>query len=88
MNSEIFLLLSAESTHLIMKLDHVLKEHSIPARVIPLPTEIKASCGLSIKTDLKYLQEIHSICIEENIEISYFTGEKVGFKKTFIPLTF
>ncbi|MBC2855669.1 MAG: DUF3343 domain-containing protein [Cetobacterium sp.] len=85
---ETFLLLAAESTHLVMKVEKLLSENGIDARIIPLPTEIKASCGLSIKTDFQKIDLISSLLETNNISMEFYKGEKIGFKKTFTLLTF
>ncbi|WP_308009385.1 DUF3343 domain-containing protein [uncultured Fusobacterium sp.] len=53
MKEEKFLLFAAESTHLIIKSERLLKENGIECRIIPLPSEVKATCGLSIKTEFE-----------------------------------
>ena len=87
MNEE-FLLLAADSTHLIMKTEKVLLENQLDVRVIPLPTELHSSCGLSVKCELKDLEKIKSLLNKNEIEVSFYKGHKIGFKKEFYPLTF
>ncbi|MFR9019354.1 MAG: DUF3343 domain-containing protein, partial [Fusobacterium sp.] len=58
---EKFLILSAESTHLIIQLEKNLLGKNIPCRVIPLPTEISTNCGLSVRVETEYTDEIKKI---------------------------
>lgn len=91
MNTENFLILTIDSTHLVMKVEKILLEHNLDIRVIPLPGELKASCGLSIKGELTDGKRILSLLQENNIEeglYNFYACEKIGFKKKFIPLTF
>ncbi len=79
--NEKFLILSAESTHFIIQLEKNLLEKNIPCRVIPLPTEISANCGLAIRVEIDYIEEIKKIIIDENIKVTMSIIEKNGFKK-------
>lgn len=78
---EEFLLLAAHSTHLVMKTELILKENGIGCRVIPLPSEISASCGLSVKTELKNLEEVKKTLKEESLELELYKVKKIGLKK-------
>ena len=78
---EKFLVLSAESTHFIIQFEKNLLGKNIPCRIIPLPTEISANCGLSIKVDIEYMEKIKKILIEESIQITMSLVEKHGLKK-------
>lgn len=78
---EKFIIASADSTHLVMQLEKIFLENKINCRIIPLPTEISANCGLSIKLKLEDKDKIMNILKERNEEISIFYVEKNGFKK-------
>ncbi|MGL5049872.1 MAG: DUF3343 domain-containing protein [Fusobacteriaceae bacterium] len=78
---EDFLLLSANSTHVVMKCDGILKDAGIACRVIPLPSEVSASCGLSIKTELESLEKIRNILEMENLNLDFYKVKKMGIKK-------
>ena len=76
---EEFLLLAAESTHLVIKNEKLLKEAGIDCRIIPLPSQITASCGLSIRTDLKDIEKIKEILYNNEMEL--YLIKKSGLKK-------
>lgn len=76
---EEFLLLAAESTHLVIKNEKLLKESGVDCRIIPLPSQIKASCGLSIKADLKDIEKIKKILYNNKMEL--YLIKKSGLKK-------
>ena len=76
---EEFLLLAAESTHLVIKNEKLLKEVGVDCRIIPLPSQIKASCGLSIRADLKDIEKIKEILYNNAMEL--YLIKKSGLKK-------
>ena len=78
---EKFLILSAESTHLIIQLEKNLLGKNIPCRVIPLPTEISANCGLAVRVETEYTDEIKKIVEDEKIKVTVSLVEKHGLKK-------
>jgi hypothetical protein len=78
---EEFLLFAAESTQFIIKTEKILKENGIECRIIPLPKEIDASCGLAIRTELQNADRIQKIFNENKIELKRYKIEKMGFKK-------
>lgn len=79
---EKFIIASAESTHLVMQLEKLLLEAKINCRIIPLPTEISANCGLAIKLSLEDENAIRKILKVRDEEISVFYVKKNGFKKS------
>ncbi len=78
---EKFLILSAESTHLIIQLEKNLLGKNIPCRLIPLPTEISANCGLAVRVETEYTDEIKKIVEDEKIKVTISLVEKHGLKK-------
>lgn len=81
MKSEKFLLLVSDSTHFVMKLEKLLQNFEICCRIIPLPGEISAGCGLSIKVELSDIEKIAKILKDENIQVDRYLVEKVGLEK-------
>lgn len=81
MITENFILFAAESTNLVIQSEAFLKDNSIPCRVIPLPSEIKASCGLSIKIDETLLEKALELLKSKGIHMEIYSVEKVGLKK-------
>ena len=91
MNSDKFLIVTIDSTHLIMKIEKILLENNMNVRIIPLPTELNASCGFSIKADIEDAQKIETLLKENNIDrelYKFFICKKQGFKKEFSTYTF
>lgn len=81
MKTEKFLLLASDSTHFIMKLEKLLQNFEICCRIIPLPGEISAGCGLSVKIALDDMDKVNEILLKENIQINKYIVEKTGLKK-------
>lgn len=79
--SEVFLLLVSNSTHFIIKLEKILQNSQICCRIIPLPGEISAGCGLSIKCELSDKDKINQLLKENDIEVEQYLVRKDGFKK-------
>ena len=78
---ENFILFAAESTNQVIQSEALLKDNGIICRVIPLPSEIKASCGLSIKLDNEYAGKAEQILIANNQHMEIYEVEKFGLKK-------
>lgn len=79
--NEKFILLVSDSTHFVMKLEKLLQNFQICCRIIPLPSEISAGCGLALKVELTDLEKIDEILERENIEVEKYLVEKIGLKK-------
>lgn len=91
MKIEEFLVITIDSTHLVMKVEKELLDRKIEVRVIPLPGELKASCGLSIKANINDINGILSVLNDLNISsdvYSIYTCKKIGFKKEFSAFNF
>lgn len=81
MKSEKFLLLVSDSTHFVMQLEKLLQNYEICCRIIPLPSEVSAGCGLSIRVELEDSQKVDEIIQKEAIKVEKYIVEKVGLKK-------
>lgn len=79
--NEIFLLLVSNSTHYIIKLEKILQNSQIYCRIIPLPGEISAGCGLSIKCELTDKDKIIQLLNDNDIKVEQYLVRKDGFKK-------
>ncbi|AVQ29855.1 MULTISPECIES: DUF3343 domain-containing protein [Fusobacterium] len=81
MKEEKFLLLAADSTHLIIKSEKLLKENGIECRIIPLPSEVKATCGLSIRMEFENKNKVEELLKSNGIELERYSVIKKGLKK-------
>lgn len=81
MRTQIFGLLALESTNVVMKLEKELLEKGLEVRVIPVPKEVTANCGLSIKFNLEDIEAVRLILEETGICGEYYKITKTGLKK-------
>ncbi|MGL6066443.1 MAG: DUF3343 domain-containing protein [Cetobacterium sp.] len=91
MKIEKFLLITIDSTHLVMKIEKFLLQNGILVQIIPLPSELKSSCGFAIKTTIDDIEEIIRLLESNNIETNIYNiynCEKIGFKKNFSAFIF
>lgn len=57
-----------ESTTMAMKMEKVMKEEGAPGRLIPVPKEITAGCGLSYIVEPESREEIETLMAAHGIE--------------------
>lgn len=63
MIKEAFCVVTFNSTNHAIQGEKIFKDRNIEIKVIPTPREITASCGLSIRFDKRFLEEVLS-CIQ------------------------
>lgn len=83
MSVEIFSLVTFNSTHSAIGAEKELILANISAKIIPIPREITADCGLSIKVNIgENLDEVKKILENKQIEAAgYYYVKKAGLKK-------
>lgn len=81
MRMEQFGLIVSNSTHKIIQMEKFILEKGFKVRIIPVPKEITASCGLSIKFEISVLNNIKLILEESFSDFSIYMVEKSGLKK-------
>ncbi len=81
MRTETFGLLALESTNVVMKLEKELLDMGMDIRIIPVPKEITANCGLSIKFQLEDLEAIRSQAQDNGSPFKFYEITKKGLKK-------
>ena len=70
MNTEIYGVLTFQSTHHTIQAEEVFKEKEIGYKIIPTPREITLSCGLAIVFDLHDLEDIKDMVENKDINIA------------------
>lgn len=83
---ERFIVISADSTHFVISLEKILLENDIQCRIIPLPVEISANCGLAVKLDEKYLDRAREIILKNSFLVKVALVEKNGLRKNITEL--
>ncbi len=86
MRQEEFGLVAVESTNIVMKLEKELEDRNLEVKVIPVPKEITANCGLSIKFNLEELESVKLTLSERDIKGKLYKVNKVGFKREVFEL--
>lgn len=81
MKTEIFGLLALESTNIVMKLEKELLEKELKIRIIPVPKEVTANCGLSIKFQLEDIEKVKTHVKTMDVSCEYYKIVKTGLKK-------
>lgn len=82
MNEEIFNLIAFNSTSNAIRAEKELKLNDIEVKVLPVPREITASCGLSIRIKTEDLEKAMSTLKEENIDVAgYYNVSKIGLNR-------
>ncbi len=82
MNEEIFNLIAFNSTSNAIRAEKELKLNDIEVKVLPVPREITASCGLSIRLKTEDLEKAMSTLKEENIDVAgYYNVSKIGLNR-------
>jgi hypothetical protein len=67
MKNDTYYVVTFDSTHHAIKAERVLNEKGISIKTIPTPREITASCGLSIRFDVKMLDEVKKVVERDNL---------------------
>jgi len=80
-------IISFGSTHMAIKSEKLLLEKNIDIKIIPVPREITASCGLSLRINLDIYEMAKKILEENNIEFSgCYKVKQTGLKKEIIDI--
>lgn len=82
MNEEVFNLIAFNSTNNAIRAEKELKSKDIAVKILPVPREITASCGLSIKINSNDLVKSMNILNLSNIDVAgYYNVSKVGLNR-------
>jgi hypothetical protein len=64
-----YYVLTFQNTHGAISAESVLKEKNIRIEIMPTPTGITKSCGISIKFSEEYMEKIKGLVKDESINI-------------------
>ena len=79
--------ISFESTHMAIKSEKLLLEYELDIRIIPVPLEITASCGLALRINPTNYREVKKILIENKIGfVGSYLIKKIGLKKEVLDI--
>ncbi len=85
---EEYYVLTFDSTHLAMAAENALKHENLSPQIIPLPTQISAGCGLSIKISKDNFELAMQILAFKKVSVSkVFFARQTGLNKKFEAIT-
>ncbi|HYE09583.1 MAG TPA: DUF3343 domain-containing protein [Patescibacteria group bacterium] len=61
-----------DNTHHALRFEKTLKENEIKLTVMPVPREVSASCGLSVKFSLEKLEDIKALTADYEILVKKY----------------
>lgn len=79
--TESFCILTFGQTSAAIRAEALLKERELPVRVIPLPGEISAGCGISLRTENEGKDAACEILRDNGFSFGLYSCEKDGLKK-------
>lgn len=82
MDKSIFALITFANSHLVLKAEKELENANMDIKVIPLPTEISAGCGLSIMCNLNTINDYTDVLDKTKVQYKkIYKIEKNGLSK-------
>lgn len=82
--TETYCIIAFDSTHNAIACEKLLQEQGFSARIIPVPVQVTAGCGLSVRFEEKDIKKIKPLC-ERFYPIYFYKVYKDGLKKTVTP---
>lgn len=77
-----FLLMAFESTHDAIKAETGAKRAGLAARLIPVPPEVSAGCGLSLRGEVTDEAALREILEQEEVEAEFFLLKRDGINRS------
>lgn len=79
---QVFIIVAFESTHDAIKSETLTGRESIASRLIPIPPEVSAGCGLALRIEPEAETLVRRILSEANVHGSYYLLRRDGIKRT------
>lgn len=79
---QIFIIVAFESTHDAIKSETLTGREGIAARLIPIPPEVSAGCGLALRIAPEAELLVRQILAEANVLGSYYVLKRDGSKRS------
>lgn len=61
-----------DNTHHALRFEKTLKENQIKLTVMPVPREVSASCGLSVKFSIENFDAIKGLTVDNEISVKKY----------------
>jgi len=82
---EEYYILTFENTHQAIACEKAMQNQGLPVRIIPVPTELTAGCGLALRFDEEHFTPVLEVL--DMIEyVSLYKVKKDGFIKELIKI--
>lgn len=78
---EEYYIIAFNSTNQAILSEKLLIDKNIDVKIIPLPADITASCGLSLKIEISELKKVSNLLTQNNIVFDIYFVIKDRFKK-------
>lgn len=79
---QIFIIVAFESTHDAIKSETLTGRESIASRLIPIPPEVSAGCGLALRILPEDETRVRAILAGANVHGSYYKLKRDGNRRT------
>lgn len=83
---QVFLIVAFPSTHDAIKAETVAKRAGLSVRVIPLPPEVSAGCGLALRSPLEEEAALRELLDREEVKGDFYRLTREGTTRTVIRL--
>lgn len=76
-----YIIVAFDSTHDAIKAETVSGRAGIAARLIPIPPEVSAGCGLALRAAPEDLEKVRELLRDEEVAGQFFTLVREGIKR-------
>lgn len=80
--AQVYLIAAFASTHDAMKAETLMTRHEIPARLIPVPPEVSAGCGLALRAQIEDQAKVAAVLAEAGVTVDFYQLLRDGSKRT------
>ncbi len=79
---QLFIIVAFDSTHDAIKSETVTGREGVASRLIPIPPEVSAGCGLALRILPEDENKVRGILKDAGVKGSYYTLIRDGTKRT------
>lgn len=79
---QLFIILAFGSTHDAIKSETITGREGVASRLIPIPPEVSAGCGLALRILPEDEKKVRRILMDAGVEGSYYRLKRDGTKRT------
>lgn len=79
---QVFLIVAFASSHDALKAETVCAKQQLSVRLIPIPPEVSAGCGLALRSELGQADRVRDILEREGVQGDFYRLKREGIKRT------